>query len=72
MGTPGESSRSTKSNVDQLLALHRELNPVRGRDVLVALDPGTGQLFFTARKGSCVARDRFAKARAREMGIDAC
>jgi hypothetical protein len=60
MGNPGEHRRRPKVGVDQVLALHRELNPVPGRPLLVAIDQASGQLFFCAAKGSCLARDRSA------------
>jgi hypothetical protein len=61
---PGKVSDRTKFDLRAVLELHRELNPVAGRPILVAIDSSTGQLFFTSAKGLCVGRDR----RARESG----
>jgi hypothetical protein len=60
MGIREKASRAASSRVDELLALHRELNPLPGSSVLVAIDPATGQLFLCASKGLCVNRDRDA------------
>jgi hypothetical protein len=56
VGHPGRASRSTKSSVDQILALHREMNPVPGMPVIVAIDQSSGQLFICAAKGTIAAR----------------
>jgi hypothetical protein len=60
VGNVGRASSRAKPDLRSALALHRELNPVQGLPILVAIDQSNGQLFFTAAKGSCVARDRRA------------
>jgi hypothetical protein len=66
VGNPEKVSRRPKDDVDRVLALHRELNPVRGCPILIAMDPATGQLFFCAAKG--LIRKRLEQASASEEG----
>jgi hypothetical protein len=67
MGNPGKGSAPGKARILEVLALHRELNPVPGQPVIVAIDQRTGQLFLCASKGSSIARDQAARRRSDEL-----
>jgi len=58
VGTPERASSSAKPRILEILGRHEELNPDRGRPVLIAEDTATGQLFFCSASGLCVERDR--------------
>ncbi len=56
-----------KPDLRSILALHKELNPVRGCPILVTIDASTGQLFFTAASGLCSDRDRASSESVQRM-----
>lgn len=67
MGTSQQIRRRASSGVDEILALHRSMNPVPGNPIIVGLDSATGQLFFCSAKGLCWKRDRLRLASGEPM-----
>lgn len=67
MGTPQQIRRRASSGVDEILALHRTMNPVPGNPILIGLDSATGQLFLCSAKGLCWKRDRLRLASGEPM-----